>query len=245
MIKTLHAPYERIVPGATRAVAFIHGIVSTPRFWDEYVQAVPADMSVVSVLLPGHGGSVTDFGAVKWGQWQAHVDAVVDHLLQTHGQVYLIGHSMGALLSILRAVRRPEGIAGLLLMAAPLRIFVRPSALLHNMLKGVGLAESPEALATYYGTEQDWRVWRYIRWIPRYLELFALSRQARRALPLLTTPARAFHHGRDELVSGRSAALLAACPSVSLTTLDASMHHDIAAADRQTVQAALLTMFNT
>lgn len=235
----IHAPFERLVPGACQAVLFVHGILSTPRFWDDFVQAVPPDVSVVSVLLPGHGGSVADFGRVPWGAWQSHVDQTVDRLLATHSRVYLVGHSMGALLSILRAVRCPEGIAGLILMAVPLRIAVKPSAVVHNMLKGVGLAESPEELASYYGTSQDWRVWRYIPWIPRYLELFRLSRDARRALPGLTVPTRAFMHGRDELVSRRSCRLLEACPAVTLTMLPDSMHHDISEPDRALILAAL------
>ena len=235
----MHQPYERLVPGAESAVLFIHGILSTPRFWDGFVSALPGDVSVVSLLLPGHGGTVRDFGRVHRGAWRQHVHGAILRLKETHARVYLVGHSMGALLSILEAVDSPESIAGLLLMAVPLRIRVKPSALVHNMLKGVGLGESREALATYYGTETDWRVWRYTGWIPRYLELFALSRAARKVLPRLTNPTRAFRHGQDELVSPKSGALLAVCPAVTLRTLEGSMHHDIAPDDRQTLLDAL------
>lgn len=241
----MHQPYERIVPGAESAVLFIHGIVSTPRFWDGFVSALPGDVSAVSLLLPGHGGTVKDFGRVRRGAWRQHVHEAILRLKQTHACVYLVGHSMGALLSILEAADGPENIGGLLLMAAPLRIRVKPTALVHNLLKGVGLGESREELAAYYGTETDWRVWRYIGWIPRYLELFSLSHAARKALPRLTTPARAFQHGKDELVSPKSGALLAACPAVTLHTLEHSMHHDIAPADRQTLLAALRAMLGS
>ncbi len=241
----MHEPCERLIPGAENAVVFIHGILSTPRFWEDYIPAVPEGWSCVSLLLPGHGGSVRDFGRVRWGAWRQHVHAALLRLRTTHRRVYLVGHSMGALLSILEAADDPELVSGLLLMATPLRIRVKPSALWQNMLKGVGLGESPEALARYYGTAQDWRVWRYIGWIPRYLELFALSRAARKALPRLTTPARAFQHARDELVSPRSAALLKACPCVDLRMLENSMHHDVAIPDRQLLLAALQDMCAT
>lgn len=238
----MHEPYVRIVPGAENAVLFIHGIVSTPRFWDDYIPAIPADWSAVSLLLPGHGGTVKDFGRVRRGAWQQHVHGAIQVLRQSHRRVYLVGHSMGGLLSILEAADDPESIAGLVLMAPALRIRVKPSALWHNLLKGVGLAETREELARYYGTEPDWRAWRYIGWIPRYLELFSLSRAARKALPRLNIPALAFLHGRDELVSPRSGKLLQACPSVTVTVLEGSMHHDIAPADRQTVLMALREM---
>ena len=235
----MHKPCERIVPGADSAVLFIHGIASTPRFWDDLVPALPEDVSFVSLLLPGHGGTVQDFGRVRLGAWRQHVHGVLLRLQQTHARVYLVGHSMGALLSILEAADAPEGVAGLLLMAVPLHIRVKPSALGRNLLRGLGWGESREELARFYGMEPDWRIWCYAGWIPRYLELFSLSRQARQALPRLTIPTRAFMHGQDELVSPKSGALLATCPAVTLRTLEHSMHHNITPEDRETLLAAL------
>lgn len=238
----MHSPYIRQVPGAQDAVVFIHGIVGTPRFWDPVITAVPDDRTVVNLLLPGHGGNVTDFGRVRWGAWEEHVRDTVAQLRQTHQRIWLAGHSMGALLAILTAVENPENIAGLLLMAPPLRIRPRLSALIHNTLKGVGLAESPEELSRYYGTEQDWRVWRYIGWIPRYLELFALSRRSRKALSRLQTPFQAFMHGNDELVSARGARLLEGCPGARISVLEGSGHHSVTPEGIATVRTALLEM---
>jgi len=235
----MHEPYHRIVPGARCSVVFIHGIVSTPRFWDDYVRVIPEDWSVHCLLLPGHGGSVLDFGRTRRGAWQEYVNTAIDEMRRCHEQVYLVGHSMGSLLSILHAVQTPERIAGLLLLAVPLRIFPKPSALIRSILKGVGLTESPQTLAAYYGTEQDWRVWRYIPWVPRYLELFALSAAARKALPRLTVPTTAFMCGKDELVSLRSCREMAGHPQIETHVLDRSMHHDLHPEDQQQVLTAL------
>lgn len=238
----MHKPCERIIPGGRCAVLFIHGVMATPRFWDSLVASLPPDVSFVNLLLPGHGGTVKDFGRVRRGEWQRHVHDALLRLKETHPRVYLVGHSMGGLLSILEAAEEPEGIAGLLLMAPALRIRVTPAAAWENLLKGLGLGVNRAELATYYGTEPDWRFWRYIPWIPRYLELFALSRAAREALPRLTVPTRAFRHGRDELVSPKIGPLLAACPAVTLAELAGSRHHDVAAEDLQALQAALHAM---
>lgn len=235
----MHQTRRRMVPGATRAVLFIHGIVGTPRFWDDYAEAIPQDWSLVNLLLPGHGGTVADFGRVRRGEWLQAVETELDALLAAHEQVYVVGHSMGTLLAILAARKRPERIAGMLLLAVPLRIFARPRALVGNMLKGVGLGEKRETLQTYYGTAQDWRAWRYISWIPRYLELFSLSRQARRELPELATPASAFMCARDEMIARRSCRLLADAPCVTLTMLPDSMHHKLAPEDRALLMDAL------
>ncbi len=238
----MHEPYVRMVPGARDAVVFIHGIVSTPRYWDVYLDAVPADWSVNCLLLPGHGGSVMDFGRTRKGEWLAHVRSVIDDMRARHERVHIVAHSLGTLLAVQSALENPKKIAGMLLLAVPLRIFVQPRALLHNILKGVGLAESPEELARYYGTAQDWRFWRYLLWIPRYLELFAISADVRKRISNLTIPSQAFMSGRDELVSRRSCRVLEQCPAVTVHILPESMHHELTAEDQAQVLAALRKM---
>ena len=235
----VHSELKRIIPGAKSAVLFVHGINATPRFFDEYVAVLPADFSVHNILLPGHGGTVKDFGRHSAKEWEAHVRTCLNELRACHERVYIVAHSLGTLLAIREAVRDDTRIAGMLLLCVPLRIWSRPSALVRNICKGLCGKASQEELHTCYGTEVDWRIWRYIGWIPRYLELFALSRAARKVLPRLTTPTRAFRHGQDELVSPKSGALLAGCPAVTLRTLEGSMHHDIAPDDRQTLLDAL------
>ena len=154
----MHSELKRIVPGAENAVLFIHGIVSTPRFFDDFAAMVPPAWSVHSLLLPGHGGTVKDFGQHPAKEWIAHVRQAIADLRAGHQRVYIVAHSLGTLLSIREAVRDGHKIAGMLLLCVPLRIWSKPSAMLHNTLKGVGLAERTAALHSYYGTEQDWRV---------------------------------------------------------------------------------------
>ena len=238
----MHEPLKRIVSGAEDAVLFVHGIVSTPRFFDDFTALIPADWSVHSVLLPGHGGTVKDFGKHSAKEWTAHVRAALDELRQTHQRVYIVAHSLGTLLSIREAVRDDARIAGMLLLCVPVRIWPKPSALIHNTLKGIGLAENTAELHTYYGTEQDWRVWRYIRWIPRYLELFALSRAARKALPQLQTPSIVYMAQKDELVSLRGEKDMAVSPAIQLRRLPDSHHHEFPPQDKAALLSAMLAM---
>ena len=48
----MHRPYTRIVKNAETAVLFIHGIVSTPQVFDPLLPQVPADCSLMCLLLP-------------------------------------------------------------------------------------------------------------------------------------------------------------------------------------------------
>ena len=238
----MHEPFKRIIPGAKDAVLFVHGINATPRFFDEYVAAVPGDWSVHNILLPGHGGTVKDFGKHSAREWEEHVRACLNELRASHERVHIVAHSLGTLLAIREAVRDDAGIAGMLLLCVPLRIWSRPSALVRNACKGLGGKASAEELRTCYGTEVDWRIWRYIGWIPRYLELFALSRDARRKVSRLTVPTRAFMAGKDEQVSLRSEKCMAGNPAITLRRMPKSRHHEFAPEDKAAILSALRDM---
>ena len=56
-----HQPYFRIIDGADTAILFVHGIVGTPDQFSALLPLVPQEWSCVNLLLPGHGGSVSDF----------------------------------------------------------------------------------------------------------------------------------------------------------------------------------------
>ena len=237
----MHREYKRIVPGAKKAVLFVHGIVSTPRFFDEYIAVLPEEVSVHSVLLPGHGGDVREFGRHSAGEWEAHVRAALEELRASHERVYIMAHSLGPLLSIREAVRDDTRIAGMLLLCVPLRIWVKPSGMLSKLGKGVGLSRE-EDLHRYYGIRQDWRFWRYVRWIPRYLELFAISRAVRREIHLLKVQSCVFMAEKDELVSLRSTKCIADHRAITLRYLPGSDHNRYAPEDKAALQEALRTL---
>ena len=241
----MHAPLKRIVPGAKGAVLLIHGINATPRFFDEYIEALPADWSVHSVLLPGHGGTVRDFGRHSAKEWEAHVRAALDELRAAHERVYIMAHSLGTLLAIREAVRDSSGLAGMLLLCVPLRIWSRPSAWVRNLHRVLQPGKFAEEMRTCYGTEVDWRLWRYIGWAPRYLELFALSADARRVVAGLTVPTQVFMAGRDEQVSLRGERCMAGNPAITLHRMPGSSHHLFNPEDKAAIRAALLHMCNT
>lgn len=237
----MHEPLKRLVPGAENAVLFIHGIAATPRFFDDFAAIVPADWSLHSVLLPGHGGSVREFGRHSSAAWRAHVHATLEELRLIHPHVYIVGHSLGTLLAIREAIQDDRGIAGMLLLCVPLRIRVKPSALLPMLCKGLGLSRDSR-LPTYYGMAPDWRVWRYIGWLPRYAELFRESAATRREIPRLTVSAIAFAADQDELVSPRSLREMARCPAIVQRHLPASRHYAFPPADKAVLLSALREM---
>ena len=94
-------------------VLAVHGITATHRSWDLFAAALP-DRRVIAPDLRGRGRSndlPAPFGLVQ------HADdlaAVLD--AQGVDRVFVIGHSMGAFVSVRFAERHPDRIAGLALI---------------------------------------------------------------------------------------------------------------------------------
>ena len=223
-----HKEYKRIHPKAEAAILFVHGIVGTPNHFAELLSVVPDNISVYNILLDGHGGSVGDFSHTSMKKWENQVKGAVDALCATHAKIYIVAHSMGTLFAIDNAIENPS-VKGLFLLAVPLKIAPK-LRMVSNLCKVYFDKIKPDdvvALAAKrcYGIEQDKNPFHYFGWLPRYLELFKKVRQTRQQLSLLQTPCMAYQSANDEMVSPKSAHLLAANACISVTSLKESGHY--------------------
>jgi carboxylesterase len=105
------------------AVLCLHGFTGTPFDVSSLAQSLEAGgHRVLAPTLPGHGGTIGDLAATTADDWLATADDALTRLLNDSAtRVAIVGASMGALLALRLARRRPEAIAALVLMAAPLR----------------------------------------------------------------------------------------------------------------------------
>ena len=222
-----HKPIKHIVNGSDTAVLFVHGIVGTPDQFCDLLPLLPEDWSCVNVLLPGHGGSVGDFSHSSMAAWRSYVRQQVDELTATHRRVLLVGHSMGTLFCIDEALRQPEKICGLFLLACPLYPRLTLSATAQSLQVAFGIQGCSEAMQAAYkacSIHATWRLWEYIGWIPRYLELFRAAKQGRQQIGQLIVPTTAVQSGKDELVSHRSYRLLQSVSQLKVHLLPNARH---------------------
>jgi len=223
-----HREFRRELPGSTSVVLFIHGIQGSPDQFEFLYDSVPAHWSIVNILLDGHGGSVKDFSRTSMKKWKAQVQEVTDNLAARYDEILIVGHSMGTFFAMDSARRLPEKVKGLFMLATPLVISVKPRAGINSMR--VVLTSPPDrspvivAARKAYSIEQDKRLWRYLGWIPRYLELFRESKRQRMLIAELKTPCRVFQSANDELVSLRSCRYIERNPDIVLTKLPGSGH---------------------
>lgn len=229
-----HAEYLRLSPDGDVAVLFIHGILGSPRHFDLFLPAIPRNWSVRCMLLEGHGKGVQDFSKSSMAVWRKQVTQAVEELSAHHKKVLLVGHSMGTLLALDQAITRQSAVAGVFLLAAPLRVFLR-LRLLPNLLRvWLNKAKKGDPVSQAFleacSIRQDWRIWRYLGWLPRFLELLMECGRIRRLLPQLKLPCEAYQSRADEMVSLRSCKDLQ--PWVEVTVLEHSGHFFYAPEDR-------------
>ena len=217
---------NRIVPQSDTAVLFIHGIIGTPNYFNRFIPLIPEDWTVCNLLLDGHGKGIDDFAKTSMNKWKAQVEEKVNQLCDTHENIILVGHSMGTLFAIQQGIKYPDKIKALMLLAAPLRVGVKP-LMFSNLAKVIfnNFKEDDHmALATIntFGVAIDKRLWKLL---PRYLELFCEIRKTREVLSELSVPCYAFQSKKDEAVSMTSCNYLNNNENIHTTVLEDSTHY--------------------
>ncbi|MGZ4664163.1 MAG: alpha/beta hydrolase [Frankiaceae bacterium] len=105
--------------GGPTGALLVHGLTGSPaslRPWGKYLAA--AGLTVVGPRLPGHGTRVEDMAATRWEDWYAEVERAYTALRARCDEVFVMGLSMGAALTLRLAETNPGEITGAVLVNA-------------------------------------------------------------------------------------------------------------------------------
>ena len=108
--------YLELGDGDNIPVVLIHGFGGDLNTWMFTQPALSESRRAIALDLRGHGGSGKEVGSGGPESLADTIEAVVDGLAV--GRVHLVGHSMGGALAALTALRRPERLASLTLIAS-------------------------------------------------------------------------------------------------------------------------------
>lgn len=222
-----HREYIRHIDG-DRVVLFIHGFLGSPEHFEKFIEIVPENYGIYNVLLCGHGGTVKDFSKASMKKWIKQIEQIVIELSQRYKEITIVAHSMGTLFAYMMAIKYPESVKNMLLLGTPLKISVKCTAFVNSTKSIFGLIsdndEVGKAYAKAHSVKLNLRLWEYIGWIPRYLELFAESKKGRTNIQLVDVPCFIFQSSKDELVSRKSEKFIPEKENISLTVLENSAH---------------------
>ena len=223
----LHNEYIRHTDGDT-AVLFIHGFLGGPKHFERFVELVPSEYGVYNVFLHGHGKTVKDFSSSSMNIWKAQVEAVFLMLKERYGKVIITAHSMGTLFAYSMAIKYPDAVKSLFLLGSPLVIQVRGTVFLNSFKVLLGLVSEDDAMGKAYARSNsiklNFRLWEYVGWFPRYLELREEAVNSRKKLLKVTVPCYVFQSANDEMVSRKSEKYIRRNKNIILTVLEKSSH---------------------
>lgn len=223
-----HKEYIRKIPGSNTAILCIHGILSTPDYFNKLIERVPEEWSIYNILLDGHGKKVSDFSRASMKKWEVQVDELLKELSRGYENIMIVGHSMGTLFAIDAALHYPK-VKMLFLLAVPLKIAPKISVFT-NALR-IAFERVPEnnpivvASRNAYSIAPDKRLWRYIAWIPRYLELFHKVSVVKKEYMQLEVPCYIIHSQKDEFISRKALTLIRENKKVKAIILKESTHN--------------------
>jgi pimeloyl-ACP methyl ester carboxylesterase len=127
-----------------RAIVFIHGAGSNGHVWHNQVDALAARHSPIALDLPGHGRSAGVEGLKSIADYADFVAAFMDAL--NLRRAVLAGRSMGGAIAMDLAVRRPERVEALILIATAARFSIPPDRI--EALRAVTMGRAPQAFVT-------------------------------------------------------------------------------------------------
>lgn len=223
-----HKEYIREIPGSDTVVLCIHGILGSPNQFKPLLGQIPKEWSVFNILLDGHGKKVQDLSRSSMTKWKGQVQRTLTYLSVRYSKIIILAHSMGALFALQTAAQKNPRIKALFLIDIPLVPFLRPVCI-GNSLEVIWdciPADNTIALAQKdaFSIHPDKRLWLYLGWIPRYMELFREIAQTRKCIPNIKVPCRVFLSQRDELVSLRSYKYLKGNPRIKVSMLEGATH---------------------
>ena len=215
------------MPGGRSGVLLIHGLTGTPaemRFVAKGLNA--SGFTVYGMQLDGHCGDESDLLGTGWKDWADSADRAATRMLQSVDRLFVGGLSMGALLALHLAARRPRDVQGLALYGTTFRYdgwAIPAIARLSFMLPwgcALGIGRKRSFMESFPYGIKDERIRQRITgamlsgdsaaaglpgnpW-PSLAEFVRLASRVRRELRLVQAPCLAVHATQDDIASLRN-----------------------------------------
>jgi len=196
-----------LFPGNKIGCLLIHGFTGAPkemRWMGEYLSA--RGYSVLGVRLAGHATNPKDMQRMKWQDWLESVEDGYCLLKGMADKIFVMGLSMGGILSLLFAAHQP--VAGVVVMSVPYDLPNDPRLRFLHLLSGI-VPKVGKGPADWHNLEaaKDHVEYPYLP-TKGIIQLHDLLSEMRAALPSVTAPVLLIHSREDESVPPQNADLI-------------------------------------
>ncbi|MDV4152083.1 alpha/beta hydrolase [Clostridium sp. AL.422] len=222
-----HKEYISHVNNSRTVVVFIHGILEGPNQFNDFIEIIDNKISVVNLLLPGHGGSGKDFRNSNMTEWKSYIYNIIVDLEMSYENIFIVGHSMGALLAVDASLNYPKKIKGLFLLAIPICIHLQLTGVINSIKVAFNLVRKNDLIAlaakkVYSITTKN--ILTFLTWIPRYIELFKEANNTKNRISKIDILLIIYQSNEDEFVSNRTLNYINNNDNIELHILKKSKH---------------------
>lgn len=237
-----HEAFERKETGARVCVLMVHGFLGSPHHFDMLLPNVPAEWAIRSIQLDGHGGTLRDFRHTSREKWETQVEREIADVCAAYERVVIVAHSMGCMLTANAVVKLhlEHKIGGMLFLGAALYPKCDPP-IVYTAVRMINFRSEKNdpctAAARACCGVDVYRIplWELLASIPRFLDLFAISRYTRKRIAGYRLPMVALQSYKDEVVARRSIKPFLKNPHARGEFLPKSQHFYYAPTDTQRI----------
>ena len=182
--------------GGPIGILMVHGFTGSPASMRPIGEGLTAaGLSVEGVRLPGHGTDVEDLRSRRWTEWVDAAAAGLDALRDRCRTIVTFGQSMGASVVLSLVASRPHEVAGIALTNP----YVFDRRLLAVPIGSRFLKDVKGVANDIAKPDQDERG-DTVMPVPALVQMAAMMRHVRAALPEIRTPIVVFRSRTDHVI---------------------------------------------
>jgi carboxylesterase len=187
------------LPGNSIGCLMVHGLVDSPKEMRWMGEALNRQgYTVLGVRLAGHATRIEDVERTRWWDWAASVEDGWHILSGAVDHIFLVGFSLGGILSLLCAPHFPE--AGLIAMSTPYALPEDPRLPFIGILKWF-IPYVQKSASDSQDQEAEKEHVTYPAYPTRIvIQLRDLLVEMRAALPKVTAPTLLIHSRQDKAI---------------------------------------------
>lgn len=194
-------------PGRKPACLLLHGLTSTP--WEIRPVGLAlreAGIHAESMWLPGHGTTPHELSQSTWREWVAAAGARLDGMIAAHGEVAVMGSSLGASIALWLAGTHP--VQAIVTMGGA--VGLRPSARLLRWLAYLRPFQKKRASGSSIRDPQARALHPSypVMSLRAVAEMLTLLDNVKTRLHLITAPALIMHSRHDSVIAPANATLI-------------------------------------
>ena len=234
------SPYHTESKNSDKAILVIHGFSASPSSMKELDPIfLSNNLTIHSILLPGHGTSTFDLNKVNRTDWSIASENSYLDLKKNYSEVYILGYSLGGVLAL--EIASNYNVSKLILINTPIKYSMKNTEIILPLLNFI---EKYHVKGIFPGTEKDklyfYEKYNLYRSVPvkSMQEVIAFSYEIRPELEKVNSPILIFQSENDILADPFSSLYIYShvnSKEKKIITLKESSHVNLTTSDRELI----------